>query len=76
MQLRAGLARAGLRARAMHPIELLDRAQRTRRSLVEDASGVGFGSRKRGKAPSDRSESEPCTTSSKGSIDSRARTRP
>lgn len=28
MQLRAGLARAGLRARAVHPIEILDRAQR------------------------------------------------
>ncbi|HEX5066508.1 MAG TPA: (Fe-S)-binding protein [Myxococcota bacterium] len=29
MQLRAGLARAGLRARAVHPIEILDQAQRT-----------------------------------------------
>jgi glycolate oxidase iron-sulfur subunit len=28
MQLRAGLARAGMRAQAVHPIEILDRAQR------------------------------------------------
>ena len=28
MQLRAGLARAGLRARAVHPVEILDRSQR------------------------------------------------
>jgi len=31
MQLRAGLARAGLRARAVHPIEILDQAQRAAR---------------------------------------------
>jgi len=31
MQLRAGLARAGLRARAVHPVEILDEAQRAAR---------------------------------------------
>jgi glycolate oxidase iron-sulfur subunit len=32
MQLRAGLARAGLRARVLHPVEILDQAQRAAQS--------------------------------------------
>jgi glycolate oxidase iron-sulfur subunit len=35
MQLRAGLARAGLRARVVHPIEILDEAQRAGERRVE-----------------------------------------
>jgi glycolate oxidase iron-sulfur subunit len=81
MQIEAGARARGLRARVVHPVELLARAYGDARVPLSlhryrNASGVGRGIRMRGNAPSPKSSKLPWSTISTGRIDSRERTRP